>query len=116
MMTQPTLMYTQPGMRPANPFGTNPGAQVMDVSIPLLPIFPIVQSLNPTFTLQMSESVLHFHPSVLCTFSICAQKNLVENVNLKKVCMFVICMTKFLLLAEGEKLMYLLKTKCHKVQ
>lgn len=85
-MTQPTLMYTQPGMRPANPFGTNPGAQVMDVSIPLLPIFPIVQSLNPTFTLQMSESVLHFHPSVLCTFSICAQKNLVENVNLKKVC------------------------------
>ncbi|KAM9847306.1 phosphatidylinositol binding clathrin assembly protein a isoform 2-T2 [Aulostomus maculatus] len=28
MMTQPTMMYTQPGMRPANPFGPNPGAQM----------------------------------------------------------------------------------------
>ncbi|KAK5859295.1 hypothetical protein PBY51_003372 [Eleginops maclovinus] len=27
MMTQPTMMYSQP----ANPFGPNPGAQVMDV-------------------------------------------------------------------------------------
>ncbi|XP_073335238.1 phosphatidylinositol binding clathrin assembly protein a isoform X2 [Pagrus major] len=27
MMTQPTMMYTQPVMRPANPFGPNPGAQ-----------------------------------------------------------------------------------------
>ncbi|KAG7237381.1 hypothetical protein INR49_032426 [Caranx melampygus] len=30
MMTQPTMMYTQPVMRPANPFGANPGAQVND--------------------------------------------------------------------------------------
>ncbi|XP_038563674.1 phosphatidylinositol binding clathrin assembly protein a isoform X7 [Micropterus salmoides] len=28
MMTQPTMMYTQPVMRPANPFGHNPGAQM----------------------------------------------------------------------------------------
>ncbi|XP_040005562.1 phosphatidylinositol binding clathrin assembly protein a isoform X5 [Xiphias gladius] len=28
MMTQPTMMYTQPVMRPANPFGSNPGAQM----------------------------------------------------------------------------------------
>ncbi|XP_044225774.1 phosphatidylinositol binding clathrin assembly protein a isoform X12 [Thunnus albacares] len=27
MMTQPTMMYTQPVMRPPNPFGPNPGAQ-----------------------------------------------------------------------------------------
>ncbi|XP_071027127.1 phosphatidylinositol-binding clathrin assembly protein-like isoform X14 [Oncorhynchus clarkii lewisi] len=27
MMTQPTIMYSQPVMRPANPFGTAPGAQ-----------------------------------------------------------------------------------------
>ncbi|XP_067085124.1 phosphatidylinositol binding clathrin assembly protein a isoform X1 [Osmerus mordax] len=27
MMTQPTMMYTQPVMRPANPFGQAPGAQ-----------------------------------------------------------------------------------------
>nr|XP_046161063.1 phosphatidylinositol-binding clathrin assembly protein-like isoform X10 [Oncorhynchus gorbuscha] len=29
MMTQPTIMYSQPVMRPANPFGTAPGAQQM---------------------------------------------------------------------------------------
>ncbi|XP_067350160.1 phosphatidylinositol binding clathrin assembly protein a isoform X7 [Channa argus] len=29
MMTQPTMMYTQPVMRPANPFSSNPGAQFM---------------------------------------------------------------------------------------
>ncbi|XP_028450522.1 phosphatidylinositol binding clathrin assembly protein a isoform X9 [Perca flavescens] len=28
MMTQPAMMYTQPVMRPANPFGPNPGAQM----------------------------------------------------------------------------------------
>nr|XP_046161060.1 phosphatidylinositol-binding clathrin assembly protein-like isoform X7 [Oncorhynchus gorbuscha] len=28
MMTQPTIMYSQPVMRPANPFGTAPGAQM----------------------------------------------------------------------------------------
>ncbi|XP_026229013.1 phosphatidylinositol binding clathrin assembly protein a isoform X2 [Anabas testudineus] len=28
MMTQPTMMYTQPVMRPANPFCPNPGAQM----------------------------------------------------------------------------------------
>nr|XP_046265812.1 phosphatidylinositol binding clathrin assembly protein a isoform X13 [Scatophagus argus] len=28
MTTQPTLMYSQPVMRPANPFGANPGAQM----------------------------------------------------------------------------------------
>uniref|UniRef100_A0A3P8WXN8 Phosphatidylinositol-binding clathrin assembly protein n=1 Tax=Cynoglossus semilaevis TaxID=244447 RepID=A0A3P8WXN8_CYNSE len=28
MMTQPTMMYTQPVMRPPNPFGPNPGAQM----------------------------------------------------------------------------------------
>ncbi|KAG5843861.1 hypothetical protein ANANG_G00155380 [Anguilla anguilla] len=28
MMTQPTMMYTQPVMRPANPFGPVPGAQM----------------------------------------------------------------------------------------
>uniref|UniRef100_A0A667WVA7 Phosphatidylinositol binding clathrin assembly protein a n=1 Tax=Myripristis murdjan TaxID=586833 RepID=A0A667WVA7_9TELE len=31
MTTQPTVMYTQPVMRPANPFGPAPGAQVLDV-------------------------------------------------------------------------------------
>uniref|UniRef100_A0A8C8MFJ8 Phosphatidylinositol-binding clathrin assembly protein n=1 Tax=Oncorhynchus tshawytscha TaxID=74940 RepID=A0A8C8MFJ8_ONCTS len=30
IMTQPTIMYSQPVMRPANPFGTAPGAQVLD--------------------------------------------------------------------------------------
>ncbi|KAM9540755.1 phosphatidylinositol binding clathrin assembly protein a isoform 29-T50 [Salvelinus alpinus] len=29
MMTQPTMMYSQPVMRPANPFGSAPGAQQM---------------------------------------------------------------------------------------
>ncbi|KAM8899169.1 phosphatidylinositol binding clathrin assembly protein a isoform 9-T9 [Spinachia spinachia] len=33
MMTQPTIMYTQHGMRPANPFGPSPGAQVNDISM-----------------------------------------------------------------------------------
>ncbi|XP_037605452.1 phosphatidylinositol binding clathrin assembly protein a isoform X22 [Sebastes umbrosus] len=28
VMTQPSMMYTQPAMRPANPFGANPGAQM----------------------------------------------------------------------------------------
>ncbi|TWW74257.1 Phosphatidylinositol-binding clathrin assembly protein [Takifugu flavidus] len=28
MMTQPGLLYSQPGIRQANPFGTNPGAQM----------------------------------------------------------------------------------------
>lgn len=37
MMTQPTVMYSQPVMRPANPFGANPGAQVMDIYVQLLP-------------------------------------------------------------------------------
>lgn len=27
-MMMPTMMYTQPVMRPPNPFGPNPGAQV----------------------------------------------------------------------------------------
>lgn len=31
MMAQPTLMYNQPMVRPANPFGNNPGAQVINV-------------------------------------------------------------------------------------
>ncbi|CAJ1064514.1 phosphatidylinositol-binding clathrin assembly protein isoform X8 [Xyrichtys novacula] len=34
MMTQPTMMYTQPVMRPANPFGANPGAQSPTTSGP----------------------------------------------------------------------------------
>ncbi|XP_076606000.1 phosphatidylinositol binding clathrin assembly protein a isoform X5 [Chaetodon auriga] len=28
VMTQPAMMYSQPGIRPANPFGANPGAQM----------------------------------------------------------------------------------------
>nr|XP_046161065.1 phosphatidylinositol-binding clathrin assembly protein-like isoform X12 [Oncorhynchus gorbuscha] len=34
MMTQPTIMYSQPVMRPANPFGTAPGAQPSAASSP----------------------------------------------------------------------------------
>ncbi|XP_035288594.1 phosphatidylinositol binding clathrin assembly protein a isoform X13 [Anguilla anguilla] len=34
MMTQPTMMYTQPVMRPANPFGPVPGAQPSAASSP----------------------------------------------------------------------------------
>uniref|UniRef100_A0A7N5ZYK1 Phosphatidylinositol-binding clathrin assembly protein n=1 Tax=Anabas testudineus TaxID=64144 RepID=A0A7N5ZYK1_ANATE len=34
MMTQPTMMYTQPVMRPANPFCPNPGAQSPITSSP----------------------------------------------------------------------------------
>ncbi|XP_042355178.1 phosphatidylinositol binding clathrin assembly protein a isoform X5 [Plectropomus leopardus] len=37
MMTQPTVMYTQPVMRPANPFGSNPGAQSPTTSSPSSP-------------------------------------------------------------------------------
>uniref|UniRef100_A0A674PJC4 Phosphatidylinositol-binding clathrin assembly protein n=1 Tax=Takifugu rubripes TaxID=31033 RepID=A0A674PJC4_TAKRU len=33
MMTQPGLLYSQPGIRQANPFGTNPGAQVTELRI-----------------------------------------------------------------------------------
>lgn len=33
MMTQPGLLYSQPGIRQANPFGTNPGAQVTKLLI-----------------------------------------------------------------------------------
>lgn len=33
MMTQPGLLYSQPGIRQANPFGTNPGAQVTKLFI-----------------------------------------------------------------------------------
>uniref|UniRef100_A0A8C2WTW9 Phosphatidylinositol-binding clathrin assembly protein n=1 Tax=Cyclopterus lumpus TaxID=8103 RepID=A0A8C2WTW9_CYCLU len=40
MTTQPTMMYTQPVMRPANPFGASPGAQVMDVCIYNVLILP----------------------------------------------------------------------------
>uniref|UniRef100_A0A3P8YZ33 Phosphatidylinositol-binding clathrin assembly protein n=1 Tax=Esox lucius TaxID=8010 RepID=A0A3P8YZ33_ESOLU len=38
MMTQPTMMYSQPVMRPANPFGQAPGAQV-----PVYPIYSLSQ-------------------------------------------------------------------------
>uniref|UniRef100_A0A8C1W9Q8 Phosphatidylinositol-binding clathrin assembly protein n=1 Tax=Cyprinus carpio TaxID=7962 RepID=A0A8C1W9Q8_CYPCA len=34
MMTQPTMMYTQPVMRPANPFGSVSGAQLSTASSP----------------------------------------------------------------------------------
>ncbi|XP_035637573.1 phosphatidylinositol binding clathrin assembly protein a isoform X22 [Oncorhynchus keta] len=34
MMTQPTIMYSQPVMRPANPYGTAPGAQPSAASSP----------------------------------------------------------------------------------
>uniref|UniRef100_A0A8C8J4V2 Phosphatidylinositol-binding clathrin assembly protein n=1 Tax=Oncorhynchus tshawytscha TaxID=74940 RepID=A0A8C8J4V2_ONCTS len=34
IMTQPTIMYSQPVMRPANPFGTAPGAQPSAASSP----------------------------------------------------------------------------------
>ncbi|KAG2457174.1 PICAL protein, partial [Polypterus senegalus] len=34
MMTQPTMMYTQPVMRPPNPFGPVPGAQLSAASSP----------------------------------------------------------------------------------
>ncbi|XP_070305408.1 phosphatidylinositol-binding clathrin assembly protein isoform X7 [Salvelinus sp. IW2-2015] len=34
MMTQPTMMYSQPVMRPANPFGSAPGAQPSSASSP----------------------------------------------------------------------------------
>uniref|UniRef100_A0A3Q1H1E2 Phosphatidylinositol binding clathrin assembly protein a n=1 Tax=Acanthochromis polyacanthus TaxID=80966 RepID=A0A3Q1H1E2_9TELE len=34
MMTQPTMMYAQPVMRPPNPFGPNPGAQSPTASSP----------------------------------------------------------------------------------
>ncbi|XP_041742411.1 phosphatidylinositol binding clathrin assembly protein a isoform X8 [Coregonus clupeaformis] len=34
MMTQPTMMYSQPVMRPANPFGSAPGAQPSAASSP----------------------------------------------------------------------------------
>ncbi|XP_061103427.1 phosphatidylinositol binding clathrin assembly protein a isoform X15 [Conger conger] len=34
VMTQPTMMYTQPVMRPANPFGPAPGAQPSTASSP----------------------------------------------------------------------------------
>ncbi|XP_034149047.1 phosphatidylinositol binding clathrin assembly protein a isoform X16 [Esox lucius] len=34
MMTQPTMMYSQPVMRPANPFGQAPGAQPLAASSP----------------------------------------------------------------------------------
>lgn len=36
MMTQPTMMYTQPIMRPPNPFGPVPGAQVCSVRFALM--------------------------------------------------------------------------------
>lgn len=36
MINQPTMMYSQPVVRPANPFGPGPGAQVQVLSI-LLP-------------------------------------------------------------------------------
>uniref|UniRef100_A0A3Q1F6V0 Phosphatidylinositol-binding clathrin assembly protein n=1 Tax=Acanthochromis polyacanthus TaxID=80966 RepID=A0A3Q1F6V0_9TELE len=39
MMTQPTMMYAQPVMRPPNPFGPNPGAQVMHVLRYTVPFF-----------------------------------------------------------------------------
>uniref|UniRef100_A0A7N6APP2 Phosphatidylinositol-binding clathrin assembly protein n=1 Tax=Anabas testudineus TaxID=64144 RepID=A0A7N6APP2_ANATE len=42
MMTQPTMMYTQPVMRPANPFCPNPGAQVTGGSIHNVPVLPLV--------------------------------------------------------------------------
>lgn len=34
VMTQPTLIYSQPVMRPPNPFGPVPGAQVCIFKIP----------------------------------------------------------------------------------
>uniref|UniRef100_A0A8C4S7H8 Phosphatidylinositol-binding clathrin assembly protein n=1 Tax=Erpetoichthys calabaricus TaxID=27687 RepID=A0A8C4S7H8_ERPCA len=49
MMTQPTMMYTQPVMRPPNPFGPVPGAQVCDV--PLEYFLLTVYYIYSTFTL-----------------------------------------------------------------
>uniref|UniRef100_A0A8C9ZG14 Phosphatidylinositol-binding clathrin assembly protein n=1 Tax=Sander lucioperca TaxID=283035 RepID=A0A8C9ZG14_SANLU len=46
MMTQPTMMYTQPVMRPANPFGPSPGAQVIDVHIYNVPLLPHLGSVT----------------------------------------------------------------------
>lgn len=46
MMAQPTLMYTQPMVRPANPFGNNPGAQVRSIHIALSPVIAWVWSLK----------------------------------------------------------------------
>lgn len=50
MMTQPTMMYTQPVMRPANPFCPNPGAQVTGGSIHNVPVLPLVSLVTKPVT------------------------------------------------------------------
>uniref|UniRef100_A0A8C4ED17 Phosphatidylinositol-binding clathrin assembly protein n=1 Tax=Dicentrarchus labrax TaxID=13489 RepID=A0A8C4ED17_DICLA len=74
MMTQPTMMYTQPVMRPANPFGPNPGAQVKDVyslqcPTPYTPGLSDPACLNKInlYVLVTSALMVHFHcsPSLL---------------------------------------------------
>ncbi|TNN53182.1 Phosphatidylinositol-binding clathrin assembly protein [Liparis tanakae] len=47
--TQPTMMYSQPVMRPANPFGPSPGAQ-KETSV--LPFRPMWTGINPYFILD----------------------------------------------------------------
>lgn len=57
MMTQPTMMYTQPVMKPANPFGGNPGAQVKMSRHPAQPSTHSVTSQTFVFI----NAVVHFH-------------------------------------------------------
>ncbi|XP_073335244.1 phosphatidylinositol binding clathrin assembly protein a isoform X8 [Pagrus major] len=67
MMTQPTMMYTQPVMRPANPFGPNPGAQsffsttnqVLSTALSCEMLSQLTPQLAALHTLQMSHLLLN---------------------------------------------------------
>ncbi|XP_029303170.1 phosphatidylinositol binding clathrin assembly protein a isoform X15 [Cottoperca gobio] len=70
MMTQPTMMYTQPVMRPANPFGPNPGAQlfVRSFSLMALHFSPVWFSTSTTSSPSRRLNSKSIH---LCKLSNC---------------------------------------------
>lgn len=66
MMTQPTMMYTQPVMRPPNPFGPNPGAQVTIVFIYIIPLLlPLSGATCQPPAHTLCEMCVHSHTSFL---------------------------------------------------
>uniref|UniRef100_UPI00398F636A phosphatidylinositol binding clathrin assembly protein a isoform X13 n=2 Tax=Pristiophorus japonicus TaxID=55135 RepID=UPI00398F636A len=55
MMTQPTMMYTQPVMRPSNPFSSVPGAQLSTASSPSSQSPPRAPGKDPFAELSLKD-------------------------------------------------------------
>ncbi|XP_069747015.1 phosphatidylinositol binding clathrin assembly protein a isoform X5 [Narcine bancroftii] len=55
LMTQPTMMYTQPVMRPSNPFSSGPGAQLSAASSPSSQSPPRAPGKDPFAELSLKD-------------------------------------------------------------